>query len=90
MNLGMGDVAALLNTLAERESHRAFDDIRLLQRYARQRAIPIGAMRGLTHGLQQLFATQNPAAYWLRKVGMQALGQPLFAAVKKKLIQQAF
>lgn len=89
MNLGMADVAALLNILAERESHRAFDDIRLLQRYARQRAIPIAAMRGMTHGLQQLFATQNPAAYWLRKVGMQALGQPLFASIKKKLIQQA-
>lgn len=89
MNLGMGDVAALLDVIAERESYRELDDMRLLQRYSRQRALPIAAMRGVTHGLQQLFHTQHPAAQWLRKTGMQALNLPPLNVLKKKLMQHA-
>ena len=37
MNLGFGDVVALLKTVQERQNWQGLGDLRLLQRYARAR-----------------------------------------------------
>ena len=73
LNLGLGDVEALVSVLAEREVFRSAGDAMVLRRYRRARAEPVLAMRLVTDGLHRLFATQSPAAAWLRNVGMSAV-----------------
>lgn len=73
LNLGLGDVEALVSVLAEREAFRSAGDAMVLRRYRRARAEPVLAMRLVTDGLHRLFATQSPAATWLRNVGMSAV-----------------
>ena len=51
LNLGLADVAALAQVIAEREPWRGLGDVRLLRRYARARAVPTRAMGQLTDGL---------------------------------------
>jgi 2-polyprenyl-6-methoxyphenol hydroxylase-like FAD-dependent oxidoreductase len=70
LNLGLADVAALAEVLAEREPWRPLADARLLQRYARRRIGPTLAMAGLTDGLLHLFASPAPLARELRNRGM--------------------
>ena len=70
LNLGLGDVRALVQALAEREPWRALGDERLLQRYARRRAMPTLAMGQVTDGLLHLFASDQPALRELRNRGM--------------------
>ncbi len=70
LNLGLADVTALMQVLAERESWRGLGDTRLLARYARQRWAPTQAMAQLTDGLLQLFAARSPAAQLLRNKGL--------------------
>jgi 2-polyprenyl-6-methoxyphenol hydroxylase-like FAD-dependent oxidoreductase len=70
LNLGLADVAALAQVLAERESWRPLGDARLLARYARQRWAPTRAMAGVTDGLLHLFAAPGPAPRWLRNTGL--------------------
>ncbi len=71
LNLGLGDVAALVQVLVQREPWRALDDPKLLQRYARQRVLPIWAMGQVTDGLLQLFSHSAP---WVRELRNQGLG----------------
>ncbi|MDP3085125.1 MAG: FAD-dependent monooxygenase [Rubrivivax sp.] len=75
LNLGLGDVTALAEVLAARESWRSPGDMRLLQRYARRRAAPVLAMGQLTDGLLQLFASQQPLLKELRNRGLGLLNQ---------------
>jgi 2-polyprenyl-6-methoxyphenol hydroxylase-like FAD-dependent oxidoreductase len=70
LNLGLADVAALAQVLAQREPWRGLGDIRLLERYARERELATRAMLGLTDGLLQLFSHPAPWAKELRNRGL--------------------
>jgi len=70
LNLGLGDVKALAQVVAAREPWRSLGDERLLQRYARSRALPTLAMGQLTDGLLHLFASDLPALRELRNRGL--------------------
>lgn len=87
LNLGLGDVEALVDTIAGRESFRRPGDAMLLRRYRRARAEPVLAIRVVTDGLFRLFdAPQAPVA-WLRNTGMNIVEQLPF--VKRFLIAGA-
>lgn len=87
LNLGLGDVAVLIQVLSRRESWRRVGDVRVLERYRRQRAEPIEAMRLATHGLYKLFAAPGAPAAWLRNIGMHGVDYLPWA--KRLLIQGA-
>ncbi|NYT38106.1 ubiquinone biosynthesis protein UbiH [Allopusillimonas soli] len=87
LNLGLGDVAALLRVQRDREPFRAAGDMRLLRRYRRARAEPILAMRMATDGLHRLFAVQGAPIAWARNAGMQWADRLPF--VKRLLIDAA-
>jgi 2-polyprenyl-6-methoxyphenol hydroxylase-like FAD-dependent oxidoreductase len=70
LNLGLGDVATLARLLAEREAWRDLADPKLLERYARERALPVQAMAALTDGLLRLFSHPSPWARELRNRGL--------------------
>ena len=55
MNLGFGDVAALLAAVEGRESFRDLGDPLLLRRYERARREPVATMQFATDSLQRLF-----------------------------------
>jgi 2-octaprenyl-6-methoxyphenol hydroxylase len=83
VNLGFGDAEALVGVLAQHRRSRC-GDVRVLQRYARQRAEPVQRMQALTHGLHHLFGDERAA--WLRDAGMQFVNQlpPLKAALVRE------
>ena len=87
MNLGFGDVVALLKTVQECESWQNLGDLRLLQRYARMRKEDVLLMQVATDGLERLFGSTFSPLQFLRSTGMTALNQLPF--VKKQLIRQA-
>lgn len=70
LNLGLGDVAALVRVISGRESWRSLGDEKLLRRYARERVTPTWAMSQLTDGLLTLFAQDAPALRELRNRGL--------------------
>jgi 2-polyprenyl-6-methoxyphenol hydroxylase-like FAD-dependent oxidoreductase len=70
LNLGLGDVAALVSVIAAREPWRRLGDERLLRRYVRQRAAPTSAMLRITDGLLRLFAAQQAPIRELRNNGL--------------------
>ena len=70
LNLGLADVAALVDVVAHREPWRGIGDERLLRRYVRQRAAPTWAMLRITDGLQRLFADDGAPIRELRNNGM--------------------
>jgi 2-polyprenyl-6-methoxyphenol hydroxylase-like FAD-dependent oxidoreductase len=70
LNLGLGDVEALAQVIAQRESWRPLSDEKLLRRYARQRAVPTLAMQQLTDGLLHLFEHDTPVLRELRNHGL--------------------
>jgi 2-octaprenyl-6-methoxyphenol hydroxylase len=83
VNLGFGDAEALVEVLAQhRRTHCG--DLRVLQRYARQRAEPVQRMQALTHGLHHLFGDERAA--WLRNAGMKLVDHlpPLKAALVRE------
>jgi 2-polyprenyl-6-methoxyphenol hydroxylase-like FAD-dependent oxidoreductase len=91
LNLGLADVAALDEVLAERDAHepwRALGDARLLARYARARLGPTRAMAHLTDGLLQLFASPAPLARELRNRGLTLLNHlpPLKRALTRRAL----
>jgi 2-polyprenyl-6-methoxyphenol hydroxylase-like FAD-dependent oxidoreductase len=71
LNLGLGDAAALARVLGSREAWRAPGDAVLLERYARERALPVQAMAALTDGLLRLFSHPAP---WVRELRNRGLG----------------
>lgn len=87
LNLGLADVQALAQTLAERESFRGLGDPKLLRRYARLRRGPVRAMAYITDGLLELFSHPHPAARELRNRGLNLLDG--MAPVKRLLTQRA-
>ena len=70
LNLGLADVAALIDAIESREPWRQLGDERLLRRYVRQRAAPTSAMLRITDGLQRLFSGDAAAIRELRNNGM--------------------
>ena len=70
LNLGLADVSALVDVLAQRESWRGLGDARLLRRYERERLAPTWAMRQLTDGLLHLFASEQAPLKELRNRGL--------------------
>ncbi|HEY0296080.1 MAG TPA: UbiH/UbiF family hydroxylase [Bordetella sp.] len=87
LNLGLGDVAALVRTVAQRENFRSAGDPRVLRRYQRARAEPVLAMRLATDGLHRLFGAQAAPLAWLRNAGMRWVDALPF--VKRQLIEGA-
>ncbi len=87
LNLGLADVTALLRVLAAREAWRPLGDVRLLQRYARERHGPTWLMGQLTDGLLHLFAHPQPLVKELRNRGLGLVnGLP---PLKRLLTQRA-
>lgn len=70
LNLGLGDVATLVETVTGREPYRVLGDLRLLRRYERARAEPIAAMRAMTHGLHWLYGLPGGMPKRLRSAGL--------------------
>jgi 2-polyprenyl-6-methoxyphenol hydroxylase-like FAD-dependent oxidoreductase len=87
LNLGLGDVQALVNTLAHKNAWRSVGDARVLAHYARERAAPVAAMQAATDGLQQLFANPSPWARDLRNRGLGLVDQA--SPLKRWLVAQA-
>jgi 2-polyprenylphenol 6-hydroxylase len=87
LNLGLQDVAELLDCIAARESHRALGDLVLLRRYERGRAEAIGAMRWTTDGLQRLFAVDDPFVKGARNAGLAVVNR--LVPLKNMLIRRA-
>ncbi len=70
LNLGLADVAALVEAIRQREPWRPLGDEKLLRRYARERAGPTWAMSQVTDGLLRLFADEQPMTRELRNRGL--------------------
>jgi len=70
LNLGLGDVAALVSVIEAREPWRRLGDERLLRRYVRLRAAPTSAMLRITDGLLRLFAEDKAPIRELRNNGL--------------------
>ena len=73
LNLGLADVAALVQVLSQRESWRPLADERLLRRYVRERWAATWAMGELTDGLLRVFASDTAPLRELRNRSMSAL-----------------
>lgn len=95
MNLGFGDVQALLDVVHAREPFRDIGDHLLLRRYERARAEAVTAMRLATDGLQRLFDPESdlPLPALMRPlVGARELGWRIVESMpwlKRRLIAHA-
>lgn len=90
LNLGLGDVRALVDVLVAARADtpwRAAGDERTLRRYVRQRQMPTRAMGTLTDGLLHLFAAHDAPLRNLRNVGMSAVDR--LGPVKRWLTARA-
>jgi ubiquinone biosynthesis UbiH/UbiF/VisC/COQ6 family hydroxylase len=87
MNLGFGDIVALLRIMGEREAHYGLGDERVLARYARARKEDVLLMQLATDGLERLFGANLEPVRVIRNLGLNLLDKlPL---VKRKLIAHA-
>jgi 2-polyprenyl-6-methoxyphenol hydroxylase-like FAD-dependent oxidoreductase len=87
LNIGLRDIADLVNILQEKEAFRAINDRVLLRRYERKRAGDVHAILELTHHLHHLFLRSDTPTQWLRNQGMRLLNQQPF--IKRQLIAKA-
>lgn len=71
LNVGLADVAALVQVIHDKEFWRPLSDLRLLRRYERRRAADVLAMGLVTDGLQRLFAQPGSAWQQLRNWGLR-------------------
>ena len=74
LNLGLRDVAALVEVLVE-GARVGLDlgDAALLDRYRRWRALDVAAIAGATDGLARLFGVPGRAASLVRRLGLSAV-----------------
>ncbi|MFL6634262.1 MAG: FAD-dependent monooxygenase [Massilia sp.] len=87
MNLGFGDINALLDTIAARDAHQGLGDERMLARYARARKEEVLLMQLATDGLERLFGANLEPVRVVRNLGLNLLDKlPL---VKRRLIAHA-
>jgi len=75
LNLGLADVAALVDVISNREPWRSLGDEKLLRRYARERVAPTWAMGQVTDGLLNLFSNEAPALRELRNRGLSLVNR---------------
>ena len=74
LNLGLGDVAELVQVLGTRPYWRSVADMRLLRPYERARKAEFALIGNSGDALQQLFANPHPALQSLRNWGMNQFG----------------
>jgi len=87
MNLGMRDVASLVDVVAQREPFRDPGDLILLRRYERSRRADIQKLVIATDGLHRLFAAPSSMVRGVRNLGMSLVAsQPL---IKRWLVSSA-
>ncbi|MBU3612679.1 FAD-dependent monooxygenase [Polynucleobacter sp. MG-27-Goln-C1] len=87
LNLGLRDVATLLNILSKRESFRMPNDKVLLRRYERQRQGDTGALLWVTDKLKKLFSASSGTEKQLRNWGLGLVNRSHF--IKRRLIERA-
>ncbi len=87
LNLGLRDVAVLLNVLSKRESFRPINNVSLLRRYERQRQGDTSALLWVTDRLKKLFSGSSNAERQLRNFGLGFVNRSHF--IKRRLIERA-
>jgi ubiquinone biosynthesis UbiH/UbiF/VisC/COQ6 family hydroxylase len=87
LNLGLRDVATLLNILGKRESFRLPNDKILLRRYERQRQGDVSAVLWVTDKLKKLFSASSGTEKQLRNWGLGMVNRSHF--IKRRLIERA-
>ncbi|QWD78118.1 FAD-dependent monooxygenase [Polynucleobacter sp. MWH-Svant-W18] len=87
LNLGLRDVAVLLNILGKRESFRLPSDTVLLRRYERQRQGDTSALLWVTDKLMKLFSASSNTERHLRNWGLGLVNKSHF--IKQRLIERA-
>ena len=87
VNLGFGDVEALASVMRDRGPVADAGTPLLLQRYARRRAGPVGAMQTVTDALAHLFRIKAPWIRSARNVGLDAVER--MAPARRLLAQSA-
>jgi len=87
LNLGLRDVAVLLNILGKRESFRLPNDAVLLRRYERQRQGDTSALLWVTDKLKKLFSANSNTERQLRNWGLGLVNKSHF--IKQRLIERA-
>lgn len=87
LNLGLRDVAVLLNILGKRESFRPINDFTLLRRYERQRQGDTSALLWVTDKLKKLFSGGSSTEKQLRNWGLGLVNRSHF--IKQRLIERA-
>jgi 2-polyprenyl-6-methoxyphenol hydroxylase-like FAD-dependent oxidoreductase len=87
LNLGLRDVATLLNVWSKRESFRPLYDIVLLRRYERQRQGDTSALLWVTDKLKKLFSASSGTEKHLRNWGLGLVNRSHF--IKRRLIERA-
>lgn len=87
LNLGLGDVAALVQVLDTRPYWRSVGDPKLLRAYERARKAEFALVGGTGDGIQRLFSHAHPAAQALRNAGMQGFNS--LSPLKKWVTQRA-
>ena len=87
LNLGLRDVAVLLNILGRRESFRSPNDLVLLRRYERQRQGDTSALLWVTDKLKKLFSASSSTEKQIRNWGLGLINKSHF--VKQRLIERA-
>ena len=87
LNLGLRDVATLLNILGKRESFRLPNDKVLLRRYERQRQGDTSALLWTTDKLKKLFSGTSGTERQIRNWGLGLVNRSHF--IKQRLIERA-
>lgn len=87
MNLGFGDIDALLAALSTNAQTADCGEAQTLARYARHRAEQVMLMQLTTDGLQRLFDTPIAPIKFLRNMGLSAVDKLPF--LKRKLMAHA-
>ena len=87
LNLGLRDVAILLNIIGKRESFRKPSDAVLLRRYERQRQGDTSALLWVTDKLKKLFSASSNTERQLRNWGLGLVNKSHF--IKQRLIERA-
>ncbi|QWE20757.1 FAD-dependent monooxygenase [Polynucleobacter sp. AP-Kolm-20A-A1] len=87
LNLGLRDVAVLLNILGRRESFRSPNDLVLLRRYERQRQGDTSALLWVTDKLKKLFSASSSTEKQIRNWGLGLVNKSHF--IKQRLIERA-
>jgi ubiquinone biosynthesis UbiH/UbiF/VisC/COQ6 family hydroxylase len=87
LNLGLRDVAVLLNIYSKKESFRSLNDLTLLRRYERQRQGDTSALLWVTDKLKKLFSGTSSTEKQLRNWGLGLVNKSHF--IKQRLIERA-